>query len=325
MTEVLLAIAWLLGSAIFSRLVLAWTQPSRRESLAAARTALFYAFLIAITFAVANRSLPPLDALISAMLLYLSAAWILPRRWPLLSIPALALCALGGLFFVLPLPIALFLYYASVQLRAPFLRSILHAVVMVGILVVALPAQVAHISSGAAPIHLRLAPRPVTLLLLLGTIGLAGLTLGALALVELAKTGGTPDPLDPPHALVQTGIYSRIRHPLQLAETMLVVAAAIYWQSGWVWLYAIAFGVLLCGLYSRVEEHALLSSFGESAAAYQARVPRFVPRLVGLGDESVHPPQPVHPERSAAKSKGEVNEICPSTRLRTSGFKMRLP
>ena len=100
----------------------------------------------------------------------------------------------------------------------------------------------------------------------------------------LARAGGTPDPLDPPPRLCTTGIYARIRHPLQIGEVLLAFAAAAgFGTEGALW-YAVGFAVLLIGPIRWYEERILAERHGEAWGLYRGRVPAFVPRVLSRLD-----------------------------------------
>ena len=74
------------------------------------------------------------------------------------------------------------------------------------------------------------------------------------------------------------GLYAIIRHPLMLCD--------IFWPLGWSLLFSSILGVILTPIWcliiyilTYVEEEALVREYGEAYREYQARVPRFIPRL----------------------------------------------
>jgi protein-S-isoprenylcysteine O-methyltransferase Ste14 len=107
---------------------------------------------------------------------------------------------------------------------------------------------------------------------------------------DFARQGqGTPAPYDPPRRLVTAGPYQYVRNPMYVA-----VVASILAQAGWygsravVW-YGVGMGLLFHARVVMFEEPALASAFGGEFAAYRARVPRWVPRIV-----RADPPGPTH-------------------------------
>ncbi|HEX8703255.1 MAG TPA: isoprenylcysteine carboxylmethyltransferase family protein, partial [Myxococcaceae bacterium] len=126
-------------------------------------------------------------------------------------------------------------------------------------------------------------PLPVVIAEYLGALSLrhpvAGGVLAGLGVVltigstqALTQGVGTPDPWDPPERLVTTGLYARLRHPLQLAHLLLVWGAAVAIGSLATLLYAAAFTVVLTGPVRIAEERMLARKYGEAFHQYRARV-----------------------------------------------------
>jgi len=82
--------------------------------------------------------------------------------------------------------------------------------------------------------------------------------------------------------LVVDGIFAHARHPLYVGNFLLLVGLMMIWNSALG--YAVA-AALAIGLFcmARAEEVFLRRKFGAAFDAYCARVPRFIPRLRGLG------------------------------------------
>lgn len=80
------------------------------------------------------------------------------------------------------------------------------------------------------------------------------------------------------HQLVQTGIYSRIRHPIYLGFLLMVPGTALVFRS---WLALVA--LLLLGIFvfvrMRQEERMLRERFGEDFEAYVRRSWRLIPHV----------------------------------------------
>lgn len=123
----------------------------------------------------------------------------------------------------------------------------------------------------------------------LGALGLVGAffaILGWMVLLwcarEFAVRGrGTPNPLDPPRALVVDGLYRFVRNPMYVAVvTSLLGQAAMYRSTAVLWYTA----VVATGFHLRVvlvEEPRLIELFDGAYAEYRSRVPRWIP-LVAL-------------------------------------------
>jgi protein-S-isoprenylcysteine O-methyltransferase Ste14 len=123
-------------------------------------------------------------------------------------------------------------------------------------------------------------PGPLPLQALGGLLIAAGLAL----LLEcfgrfVVVGGGTPAPLAPPERLVVTGAYRRVRNPMYVAVTAIILGqaallgdlrlvgyAALIWTAFHLWVLA-------------YEEPALRRSFPQDFAGYAAAVPRWLPRL----------------------------------------------
>ena len=85
-----------------------------------------------------------------------------------------------------------------------------------------------------------------------------------------AGAGGTPEPLDAPTRLCQTGIYGRLRHPIQVAEILFVAAGAAAVGTRSALVFCVAFTAALVGPLRVFEERRL--------AEYRRRCPAFLPR-----------------------------------------------
>jgi protein-S-isoprenylcysteine O-methyltransferase Ste14 len=124
----------------------------------------------------------------------------------------------------------------------------------------------------------------------LGLVGVFFAVLGWLVLLWCARDfavrgRGTPNPADPPRALVVDGLYRFVRNPMYVAiVTSLLGQAAMYRSSSVLWYAAI----VAAGFHLRVvlyEEPKLTELFADSYADYRRRVPRWIPR-VALRDQS---------------------------------------
>ena len=88
----------------------------------------------------------------------------------------------------------------------------------------------------------------------------------------------SPEGAGRPTTVVESGLYSRVRHPRYLGMMMSWVGAALI--SGATRLAAlVAVFIGLALLVTELEERELLNRLGESYADYRRRVPRLVPRL----------------------------------------------
>jgi len=78
-----------------------------------------------------------------------------------------------------------------------------------------------------------------------------------------------------PPKFIERGPYRRIRHPL-MAGFVVIFWSAPTMTAGHLLFAAAATGYILAGI--AFEEHDLMQSFGETYAAYRARVPALIPR-----------------------------------------------
>jgi protein-S-isoprenylcysteine O-methyltransferase Ste14 len=85
----------------------------------------------------------------------------------------------------------------------------------------------------------------------------------------------SPDRQNP---LRTDGLYAIIRHPLMLCD--------IFWPLGWSLIFGSLLGIVLTPIWwliiyilTFVEEEALVREYGDTYRKYQARVPRFIPRM----------------------------------------------
>lgn len=115
----------------------------------------------------------------------------------------------------------------------------------------------------------------------LTTIGIGLMTFAVVLFViaeqQLCRRGGTADPFEPPSALMTSGLYAHIRNPIQVAECLFVLGAAVAMNE---WLpmgYALGFAAVLLGPARLHEEKRLLGRFGDAYANYVSRVPAFFP------------------------------------------------
>jgi protein-S-isoprenylcysteine O-methyltransferase Ste14 len=90
---------------------------------------------------------------------------------------------------------------------------------------------------------------------------------------------GTPAPYDAPRELVASGLYEIVRNPMYLFVVLAVLGQGLWFWSGSVIRYALLIALAFHLFVVLYEEPTLGRQFGESYAAYRARVPRWVPRL----------------------------------------------
>jgi protein-S-isoprenylcysteine O-methyltransferase Ste14 len=116
------------------------------------------------------------------------------------------------------------------------------------------------------------------------TAGAILIVVGAAMLIDcfvrFALQGrGTPAPVAPTQQLVVTGLYRRVRNPMYVAVTALIVGQALLFASAALIAYAIAVWTAFHLFVLFVEEPRLRRDFPETYAAYVEHVPRWIPRL----------------------------------------------
>ena len=117
---------------------------------------------------------------------------------------------------------------------------------------------------------------PLVVMVAGGLVLIAGLVLAAVAFVQLGSSL-TPLPEPMPQAeLKAEGLYGFCRHPLYLAVLVCALGMALIKGGVLHPLLLLALAVVLSGKAQR-EEQALLRQY-PSYAAYQQRVPSFLPR-----------------------------------------------
>jgi protein-S-isoprenylcysteine O-methyltransferase Ste14 len=79
------------------------------------------------------------------------------------------------------------------------------------------------------------------------------------------------------HALVKTGPYAIVRHPIY-ASLLTALACTLLLLTPWPWI-AVSLTIFVCGTEIRVhsEEKLLASRFGEEFDAYRKAVPAYIP------------------------------------------------
>lgn len=117
-----------------------------------------------------------------------------------------------------------------------------------------------------------------------GAVGVVLILAGLAMLIECfarfaLKGRGTPAPIAAPKELVITGLYARLRNPMYVAVSMIILGQALLFASAALIAYGIAiwFAFLMFVLY--YEEPHLKTAFGDAYDAYAAAVPRWIPRL----------------------------------------------
>jgi protein-S-isoprenylcysteine O-methyltransferase Ste14 len=78
--------------------------------------------------------------------------------------------------------------------------------------------------------------------------------------------------------LIQTGIYGRMRHPMYLADIVLIWVVWLFLPQLRLLVFA-SWLTLAMAIWLLVEERVLRRKFGQEHADYAARVPMIIPRI----------------------------------------------
>jgi protein-S-isoprenylcysteine O-methyltransferase Ste14 len=110
--------------------------------------------------------------------------------------------------------------------------------------------------------------------------GVAGLAIGAAAIVRFLRKKTTLDPTFPGKAssLVTDGVFRISRNPMYLGLALLLSGWAVWLGSATPWLVVPLFVVGVTAVQIVPEERALAERFGETYIAYRRRVARWIGR-----------------------------------------------
>ena len=152
------------------------------------------------------------------------------------------------------------------------LRTAAFLIIAPGTIIVGVPALIIWLTGGSMA-----NPAVAAIGWLIFAIGLA---ISAWCVLDFVTVGrGTPDPNRPPTRLVVQGLFQIVRNPMYLGGVIAIVGEAILFLSPLLLVWA---GFVLLGFHLRVimyEEPTLAHAFGTDWKDYQARVPRWFPRL----------------------------------------------
>ena len=152
-------------------------------------------------------------------------------------------------------------------------RALTYAALIVGLLVVFLPARflTAWGITPPAAIH---APQIVGVV-----VGVGGAALALWCAVTFAFVGrGTPLPFDPPRRLVVGGPYRVVRNPMAIGVALVLAGAALYYRSAWLFGFTALFLLIVHLFVISYEEPTLRRMFGNEYEDYVRRVGRWWPR-----------------------------------------------
>jgi len=150
-----------------------------------------------------------------------------------------------------------------------YAKTLLFTLFVPGTVVVLVPHWI-RAATGDAPA----APGLRLLALLPGT---AGLLIYLWCARDFARAAGTPAPIDPPKELVARGLYRFSRNPMYVGVLAMVAAQALWFASGWTWLYAAALFTAFHTFVVLYEEPTLALSFGAAYQHFCETVPRWLP------------------------------------------------
>ena len=90
---------------------------------------------------------------------------------------------------------------------------------------------------------------------------------------------GTPNPLDPPQALVATGLYRYVRNPIYVGVLTILLGHFLWFGTIWLLAYAVAVFLSFHLFVTMYEEPTLRGKFGVAYENYCKSVPRWHPKL----------------------------------------------
>lgn len=103
---------------------------------------------------------------------------------------------------------------------------------------------------------------------------------------------GTPVPIEPPKALVESGLYRFSRNPIYVADLFILLGFFLYDGRVALLLYAGIFFVLIQIWVVVHEEPVLRARFGSAYDAYTRRVPRWLGRVPPAADPTANASPP---------------------------------
>jgi protein-S-isoprenylcysteine O-methyltransferase Ste14 len=106
--------------------------------------------------------------------------------------------------------------------------------------------------------------------------GIIGLSLAVWAILTLRRAGTTVMPDGVSTALVTSGPYTRLRNPIYVGDTLLLLFAAEITKNLWFAVAALVFVVAVTALQIIPEERHLSAKFGDAYEAYRARTRRWI-------------------------------------------------
>ncbi len=90
---------------------------------------------------------------------------------------------------------------------------------------------------------------------------------------------GTPAPIDPPKALVTTGLYRYVRNPIYLGALTILIGHFLWFKSIWLLAYTVVVFLVFHLFVTLYEEPTLKVKFGAAYEQYCKSVPRWIPKI----------------------------------------------
>lgn len=152
-------------------------------------------------------------------------------------------------------------------------RALTYAAIFIGFFLLAVPSRILTAAGISRPASFGAAQAA-------GLVAaLAGGALALACVVTFAIAGrGTPAPFDPPRRLVVRGPYRRVRNPMYIGAGLVLLGAALFYQSVALLGYTVGFLATAHLFVIGYEEPTLRRTYGQEYAAYCRLAGRWWPR-----------------------------------------------
>ncbi len=152
-------------------------------------------------------------------------------------------------------------------------RALTYATLFIGLLLVFVPDRILAPAGIVRPTDIG----PIQIAAMLVVV--AGAALAIASVLTFAFIGkGTPAPFDPPRKLVVAGPYRWVRNPMYIGAGLVLLGAAMFYQSIGLVLYAVAFWSASHLFVLFYEEPVLRRKFGADYEEYTRSRRRWMPR-----------------------------------------------
>jgi protein-S-isoprenylcysteine O-methyltransferase Ste14 len=153
------------------------------------------------------------------------------------------------------------------------IRAVVYASCFIALFLVFIPSRLLARSGLAAR------PDPGAAQVLGSAVAVAGAAIVLWCILSFVALGrGTPAPFDPPRRLVVRGPYRYVRNPMYIGAVLVLLGAALVYESLALAGYALAFLLVLHAFVLWYEEPTLRRSFGTEYDDYTRHVRRWWPR-----------------------------------------------